>query len=67
MSLYGICMCKKCLMSTVISVIVIGGEMGGGRAESPSFSNVYTFQHALHNKKKPHNYCQKASETLSES
>ena len=57
----------------------IGGEIGGQRglephthferrgAEPPHFSNVYTFQYALHNTKKPQNYCQKASETLSES
>ena len=41
-------------------------ERGGG-AEPPHFSNVYTSQYALYNKKKPQNYCQTASETFSES
>ena len=41
-------------------------RMGGG-GWAPLFLNVYTFQYALHNKKKPRSYCQKASETLSES
>ena len=38
-----------------------------GGAEPPHFSNVYTFQYVLHNTTTPQNYCQKASETLSES
>ena len=55
--------------------VVIGGEIGGAEgarapppphierrgAEPPHFSNVYAFQYALHNTKKPQKYSQKHS------